>query len=276
MVLGKGKLVRSSGELDGVLRLKDLVEFLELSTVSLCHCKKSIDQGTYRALPGLGEDEVCNDTLESTPDNEDDVCLPFDLLERNGPSELVHEAGGIDREGLQSHTLGSDFEAETLDGIQRLQRSDVEGVDGAEDEDEREHGIACIVVAVDRVAIFGASGDQGGRESACGSGHANPDNCGAEKATQHHLATADLLNEVSSNDSPEELEAGVSKVDIGLADRSVDTGGVEDGGHEVGENRVSAPLREGREPTRSHGSVEVRPLVEDWAIVPPALVLCTR
>ena len=82
--------------------------------------------GTYRSLPGLWEDKVCNDTLKSTPDDEDDVCLPCNLLERDGPSELIHEAGGIDSKALQRHTFGSNLEAEALDWVQRLQRSDVE------------------------------------------------------------------------------------------------------------------------------------------------------
>ena len=77
---------------------------------------------------------------------------------------------------------------------------------------------------------------------------------------------------MSSDDGEEELEAGVAEVDVGFADGAVDACCVEDSCHEVGQDRVAAPLAESREPASSHHPVEVGSLVEDLAVVPPALV----
>jgi hypothetical protein len=69
-------------------------------------------------------------------DDEDDVGLPFNALDSDGPCELVHQTRGIDGEALKRHSLGSDVEVDAFHGVQGLKRSNVERVDASEDEDE--------------------------------------------------------------------------------------------------------------------------------------------
>lgn len=154
---------------------------------------------------------------------------------------MIHQTCNRDGEGLQSHTLGTDFEVDTLDGIESLERRKVERVDSTEDEDESKNGIAGGIVAVDGIGVLDASGNQRRGECACCGGHAHPHDRATEETAEHHLAATDLLNELSSDDSPEELEAGVAQVDISLADGGIDANGIEDGGHEVGKDGVSTP-----------------------------------
>ncbi len=43
----------------------------------------------YCAVLGLGHDEVNDDGLDKTPNHEDKVCLPLDLLQSDWETELV-------------------------------------------------------------------------------------------------------------------------------------------------------------------------------------------
>jgi hypothetical protein len=45
----------------------------------------------YSAILGLGNEEVDDSSLEEVPDDEDDISLPCDHLQRDGPSKLVDE-----------------------------------------------------------------------------------------------------------------------------------------------------------------------------------------
>jgi hypothetical protein len=72
--------------LSWVLGCEDLVQFLELFREY-----KSVNS----AVLGLGNEEVDDSGLEEVPDDEDDISLPCDLLQRNGPSELVDKTSWI-------------------------------------------------------------------------------------------------------------------------------------------------------------------------------------
>jgi hypothetical protein len=50
---------------------------------------------TYTTVLGLGDEEVDDSGLEEVPDDEDDISLPRDLLERDGPSELVDKTSWV-------------------------------------------------------------------------------------------------------------------------------------------------------------------------------------
>jgi len=50
---------------------------------------------TYSAVLGLGDKEVDDSGLEEVPNDEDDISLPRDLLQRDGPSELVDKTSWI-------------------------------------------------------------------------------------------------------------------------------------------------------------------------------------
>ena len=196
---------------------------------------------TYSAPAGFWEEQVRQTSLDEAPHDEDYVALPLDLLDGNGPRKLVHQAGGVDEEGLERHTLGAEFEAEHLDRVQSLKGGQVERVDGAKDEDHGEHGVTGGFVAEDGVTVVDVAGDQRVRKRAGRCRHADPDDRGAEKTGKHHLATADSLDELGAENGEAELLDGVGELDVGLADGAVDAGGVEDGAHEVGQNTITAP-----------------------------------
>jgi hypothetical protein len=92
--------------------------------------------------------------------DEDDVGLPFDALDSDGPGELVHQAGSIDGEALECHSLGSDVEVDAFHGVEGLKRGDVEGVDASEDKNEGQDRITSGVVVEYGISIFDASGTQ--------------------------------------------------------------------------------------------------------------------
>lgn len=81
---------------------------------------------TYSALSGFWEEEIGKDTLDSSPDHEDDVGLPLNLFDGNRPGELVEKTGCVDKGRLDGHSLCSDLKGDDLDRVQTLKRGDVE------------------------------------------------------------------------------------------------------------------------------------------------------
>src|SRR5690606_8083898 len=83
------KLLLLGRELPGVGSLKYLIQLLKSAAL------------------GLWDEEVDNSGLDRTPNDEDEVSLPCNLLKGDGPCELVEETGGVDSEGGEGHTLGT-------------------------------------------------------------------------------------------------------------------------------------------------------------------------
>jgi len=102
VVLRDGERLLLNGVLDRVGSSKDEIEFFESS------------------LASLREEEVSDDAKHDTSNDEDNVDLPLDLLEGNGPGELVDQARRVDEETLERHTLGTDLIAEDLHGVKGL------------------------------------------------------------------------------------------------------------------------------------------------------------
>ena len=168
VVLRDGQGLPLDRVLDGIWCSEDLVEFLELYKGQHQSLKGfRMVESTYSSLASLWEEKVGNDAHECTPDDEDDVALPLDLLDGDRPGELIDQASGVDEETLERHTLGTDLVAEHLDGVQGLQRCEVERVDCAEEEDEGQHGVASILVGENGVTGFHGAGLQGVGERRC-------------------------------------------------------------------------------------------------------------
>lgn len=70
--------VRNKRCLDRILGFKDLVQLLQ------------------RPSPSLWEEEVEDGELNGAPDQEDEVRMPADLLQCDGPSIVVEKASGVD------------------------------------------------------------------------------------------------------------------------------------------------------------------------------------
>lgn len=204
LVFVEGKLVGGDRELDWAGCLEDGVEFLKLLGL-LVTCSDGWWGKTYSSLAGLREEEVGNDTLSSTPNNEDDVGLPLNVLDGDGPGELVQETGTVDEKGLEGHTLGTNLEGDTFDGVESLQWGDVEGVDDGKDENKREDCTAGTVVGVDSITIGNRTRNPRGGKSAGRSGHTDPDDSSAEETSKHELPPTEDLDEVGTDDCGDEL-----------------------------------------------------------------------
>ena len=140
---------------------------------------------------------------------------------------------------MECHTLGTELEAEHLDGVQSLQGHEVDRLHRAEDEDEGQDGIAGGLVAEDGVA--GADGgDKGVGKCAGRCGHADPDDGSTKETCEHHLVTTNFLDELCTDDGEAELFDRVAKLHVGLANGRIDTSGIAHSTHEVGKNAVAA------------------------------------
>jgi hypothetical protein len=67
-------------------------------------------RGTYSAVLGLGHKEVDDDSLDDTPDHEHEVCLPFNVCQGDGESELVDKRTNADEQAGECHSLGTHLE----------------------------------------------------------------------------------------------------------------------------------------------------------------------
>ena len=106
---------------------------------------------TYRSVLRLGQEEVEDRCLHSAPNNKDDISLPADRFQGDGPSELVEQTTSVNSQGGKGHALCTHFEGEDLDGIQSLQRRETNRVDCTEDEDTGNGGFGCRGVCVIRL-----------------------------------------------------------------------------------------------------------------------------
>jgi hypothetical protein len=203
-IAGKRNLVVNKRVLNRVLRLKDLIQLLKSPVLRLRHHK------------------VKDRRLHRVPHHENNVSLPLDLGESNRPGELVEHAAGVDGQGREGHSLGAHLEGEDFDGVEGLQGRDSDRVDGAEDEDHGDRGAGCVLVG------FAAFAEEGG-----GGCDADPDDAGADHGEEHEGAAADAVDEGRTSQSENELEAGVSEVDVGFGDFLGVACGVEDSREEV-------------------------------------------
>ena len=86
----------------------------------LFHQMEKAKAKTYSSVLGFWDEEVDGDGLEGTPDDEADVCLPSDLLQRHRPGELVEKTAGADCEIGKCHTLGAHLKGQNFDGVKSL------------------------------------------------------------------------------------------------------------------------------------------------------------
>ncbi|KXS95351.1 hypothetical protein AC578_9349 [Pseudocercospora eumusae] len=84
---------------------------------SLKYLVKLLQRTTFR----LRKQEVEDSCLHRTPDDENDVCLPSDVMEGDWPGELVEQTTGVHSQAGESHSLSSPLERQDLDRIKCLQ-----------------------------------------------------------------------------------------------------------------------------------------------------------
>jgi hypothetical protein len=185
-------------------------------------------RATYSAVLGLRNEEVDDSGLNSTPDGEDNIRAPSDLLQGNRPCELVQETSSGNGEARETHTLCTHFEREDFNGIQGLERSEAYRVDGTKDKDECERCRSCGLVRTssptrgDRFLIQRRS-----------YGHCQPDHTAAGIGEQEERSSANTVHQIGSEQRPAELLAVIDQSDIGLSNRTANSNGGQDFAKEV-------------------------------------------
>lgn len=84
--------------------------------------------------------------MDKTPDHEDNVGLPLDVVKSDGESELVDESTAGNEQVGESHSLGTHLEGEDLDGVESLKWGPSERVDSLENVDHSNSGSTCCLV----------------------------------------------------------------------------------------------------------------------------------
>lgn len=69
---------------------------------------------------GFRNEHPDNESLNGTPDDEDDVELPLDVLQGDGVSELVDQHGSGKRQIREGHALSAHLEGQDFDGVKSL------------------------------------------------------------------------------------------------------------------------------------------------------------
>ena len=179
------KLLLLGRMLPRVLRRKDLVQFFK------------------SAILGLRDEEVDDSGLEEIPDDEDNVCLPRNGLERYRPGELIDQTSSTDGEVGESHALGAHFKGQDLDRVECLQGSEAKGVYEAENIDKSESCVAGwegrgwrwnTVIVTATVSCKGSS--------RCG--NTDPDASATKVGEEEKWATAESVNTSSTDQSHDE------------------------------------------------------------------------
>lgn len=226
------------GGVAGVGGVEDLVQLLESKTL------------------GLNQEEVEEHGLKEIPDDVDDEEPPADGLNTEGNGVVVDSEGEVGDETRDTHTLDTGGVVKTLDGVQGLHRSPGDGVGDIEGEDTEDGE------GSDTVLDLGDT-DGNARE---------PDT--EETGTgDQHLPATDLVGKAGTDeDSAQELDDGLNTVDEELGVLVSDTGGVHDGGSEVGEDGGSGHLTTESDDEHHQETVTAVVVLEETRVIPETLV----
>jgi hypothetical protein len=175
---------------------------------------------TYSSVFGFWEEPPNYSCLSCAPQDKYNIRLPSNVGERDGPSELVEQATGVDSQTRKCHTLGTHLEGQHFDRVESLKRCNAEREDCSE---QKDHGDGS----------FGSTHVFGLLEQATCSGHANPDDGTSSHTSEHETTSTEFIDEGRSAKGEDELEAWVAQVDIGLLNGSVVASSVEHGTEEV-------------------------------------------
>lgn len=177
---------------------------------------------TYSAVLGLGHHEVDDASLDETPDHENEVALPLDVLQSNGEAELVDKRADADEQAGEGHALGTHLEGEDFDGVESLHGRPAERIDSLEDVDEGHSGGA------------GRFGVSAGLDAGCGR-YRDPANTTADIDPDEKRTAADLVDETGADGGDNDLNGVHGDEEVGLRNSARDTSGIENTGQEVGD-----------------------------------------
>lgn len=181
----------------------------------------SVGQGqAYSAILGLRDKDVDDSSLDQTPDHEDDVGLPLDLLQGDGETELVDERTDGGEHVREGHSLSAHLEGEHLDGVKGLEWGPAERVDGLEDVDHGNRGGTGRLVTLLLLDTCGG-GDTDPAEGAC---NVDPD--------EERTATK-LIDKHGADEGHDALDGVHDDEEVGLGSGVGDTGSVQNTTQEV-------------------------------------------
>lgn len=212
------------------------------------------------AALGFWNEEVDDSGLDQTPDDEDDVSLPLDLLEGNWPGELVEKTGGVDGKGGESHTLSTLLEGQDFDWVESLEWGETNGVEDTEDENETDGGTSCVDVVW--VGVVGSSAG----------GNSDPDDGERDVDEEEERTTTKSVNEEGTADSEEALDEGKTQVDVEDGLWVGNTGGGKETSQEVGDDTVTGPLSEDRDSDVASNTIARGTITEESRVIPETLV----
>lgn len=167
--------------------------------------------------------QVPEDGLADIPSDEDEDIVVLDVLESDGAGVQVDEGEQADDDTIHTHTLGTGFRSQALDGVKSLERSVGEGVDDVEEEVGGESTLTNFEVGDTYAGVLGPFGT----ETTVDGQHDSADECTDDEdlAARHAVckshtsqgtdAGSDRVNQVE-----DELHVGI--VSDGLVDAQVE------------------------------------------------------
>lgn len=218
---------------------------------------------------GLRYEEVKNDGLADTPDAEDDIGLPGNVLESDRNTELHDKHGSVGEERAEGHTLGSDLVAEDLDRVEGLERSPTNGVEDLEEVNPSQDGLADWAGDGFSLGLVIKVGNVGNRS---GNGDTDPAKSTNKVDNKKHGSAANSIGKASTNSSKNDLYGIHTQGNPSFCLITLDTGSVEESTQVVGDNAVSSPLTEERDETVAGEAVHRSLVSEQSTVVPPSLI----
>lgn len=215
---------------------------------------------TYSAVLGLWGEEESHTGLDQTPDHEDEVSLPSDLVKSLWETELIDKGTEVDEETGESHTLGTHLVGEDLDWVKCLERSPSERVYSLEDVDHGDDSNGRRLVGLVIVMDARCSNDTNPADSAS---NVDPD----EK-----WATTDSVDEASTDGGNDNLDSVHGNEQVGTSDWVIDTSLLKDTSQEVGNDTVTSPLTEESSDAVGGETVAGSTVLEESTVIPPSLV----
>lgn len=198
--------------------------------------------------------------MDNTPDHEDNVGLPLNLLKGLWETKLVDEGTEVDEETGESHTLGTHLEGEDLDWVESLERCPSERVDGLEDVNHSNNGSRRSLVLL----VIGVN-TTGGNDT-------NPADCTSNVDPDEKWTTTDSVDEASTDGRDNNLNSVHGNEQVGTSSLVLDTSLLQDTSQEVGDDTVTSPLTEKGSDAVGGETVAGSTVLEECAVVPPSLV----
>jgi hypothetical protein len=222
---------------------------------------------------GLRDEEVEDDGLHDTPNAEDDVGLPSNVLQSDRNTKLHDKHGSVGEEGAEGHALGSHLVAENLNGVESLKGSPANGVEDLEEVDPGEDSLTnwrgdsinlFLVIEISDVGDRGRNSDTDPAEST------------NDVDDEQHRTATDSVSEGGTESSKCNLNSVHSHSDVVLLSAILDTGSVKESAKVVRDDAVSGPLTKEGDETVAGKSVKGSTAAEKGAVVPPSLVTAVQ